>query len=96
MHRACCAALLILARPAASFTPIAEILCEPRAAMVERLERQHGERPIGQGLRSHEEVMELWGDGSGGWTLVMTYATGNSCIVAMGEDWQDMPALDPA
>lgn len=91
MHRFACMAALLAATPAPAFTPIAEILCEPRGTMVERLERQYGERQIGQGLRSREQVMELWGDEAGGWTLVMTYASGTSCIVAMGEGWEALP-----
>ncbi|MEO1777376.1 MAG: hypothetical protein AAFU63_01165 [Pseudomonadota bacterium] len=29
--------------------------------------------------------MELWEDADGDWTLIITYASGKRCIVAMGE-----------
>ncbi|WP_280138457.1 hypothetical protein [Aliiruegeria lutimaris] len=36
--------------------------------------------------------MELWAGERGDWTLMMTCASGRSCIVAMGEHWQ--PIID--
>jgi hypothetical protein len=39
--------------------------------------------------------MEVWTDEAGGWTLVVSYAHGTSCIVAMGEHWQEV-RRDPA
>ena len=47
------------------------------------------------GLRGPEQVMELWTGADGDWTLVVTYASGTSCIVAMGQDWQAV-AREPA
>jgi hypothetical protein len=34
--------------------------------------------------------MEVWTDAHGDWTLVVRYAHGLSCIVAMGEHWQSL------
>ncbi|WP_256364005.1 hypothetical protein [Ruegeria sp. 6PALISEP08] len=31
--------------------------------------------------------MEVWSNQRGDWTMVVTYATGTSCIVAMGDNW---------
>ena len=79
--------------------PIAEIICAPTDQMTERLTRQFGENRSAIGLRSPDEVMEVWTRGAGeSLTLVVRYAEGNSCIVAMGEDWQVLvPAnSDPA
>ena len=78
------------AAPAAS--PIAEILCEPTERLHRTLASRFGASRAGSGLRDREQVIELWTTPSGDWTLIATYATGTSCIVAMGETWsQDDP-----
>ena len=39
--------------------------------------------------------MEIWTNPkSGDWTLVQTYVEGNSCIVAMGEYWENLTPID--
>ena len=82
--------------PATAGTPIAEVLCAPRAEMVQRLTVQYGARLSGMGLRNVEMVMEIWTDPRGEWTLVQSYTDGKSCILAMGEGWETMPLPDPA
>ncbi|KAJ56535.1 hypothetical protein ACMU_06230 [Actibacterium mucosum KCTC 23349] len=79
-----------------SASPIAEVVCAPRDEMVQRLERQMGERKVASGLRGPEEIMEMWSSDRGDWTLVMTYAAGHSCIVAMGEHFVPSLPRDPA
>ncbi|MFP4327110.1 MAG: hypothetical protein ACLFQL_03800 [Paracoccaceae bacterium] len=63
--------------------------------MQDRLVRQFGESRRASGLRGREQIMEVWTDGRGDWTMVVTYASGTSCIVAMGEAWQEH-GQDPA
>lgn len=79
-------------------SPIAEVICEPKPRMEQRLTTRLGATRQAMGLRGPEQVMELWTDPEGDWTLVISYATGQSCIVAMGEDWQGRPSRpgDPA
>lgn len=64
--------------------PIAEVLCEPEARMQQKLAQHFGAKRIWQGLRSPDQIMELWQDHNGDWTLVVVHAGGNHCIVAMG------------
>ena len=85
------AAVAVAASPAPATSPIAEVICAPTERMQARLTRQFGERRTASGLRSPDEVMEVWTDAEGGWTLVMRYAHGTSCIVAMGEHWETAP-----
>ena len=84
--------------PAAVASPIAEVICAPSAELTDRLEHQFGESLRAQGLRDPETMLEVWSsDLTGRWTLVMSYASGRSCIVAMGEHWDQIPApQDPA
>jgi hypothetical protein len=78
--------------PATAAGPIAEVVCAPRADMVARLSRDFRATPQGMGLRDVDAVMELWTDAEGRWTLVQRYATGISCILAMGEGWEPLAA----
>lgn len=86
---------LMFAGPAASGSPIAEVICAPKQQMKERLTLQYGETRRATGMRNPEEIMEVWADPAGDWTMVITYASGKSCIVAMGEHWHEEPR-DPA
>ncbi len=88
--------LLFLATPAFASTPIAEVICAPKDRMEEKLRLQFGNTPQAMGLRSPTEIFEVWTGDAGDWTLVVSYASGKSCIVAMGEDWQTMAPKKPA
>ena len=77
--------VLVLATPAAAQSPIAEVICVPRAELVQRLS---GAKLTGSGLRDAETVMEVWTRASGDWTLVQSHANGTACILAMGEAWE--------
>ncbi len=87
--------IVLLAQPAQAQSPIAEVICAPRAEMVQRLTRAYGASLAASGLRDVEAVMEVWTAPSGDWTLVQTYTDGQSCILAMGANW-DMPLLRDA
>ncbi|MHC0054369.1 hypothetical protein [Actibacterium sp. D379-3] len=91
-------ALAVFALPADAASPIAEIICAPRDEMAQRLSGQYGHVRNGIGMRGPESMVEVWtSERSGDWTLLMTYADGKSCIVAMGENWADLrPVHDPA
>ncbi|WP_338092620.1 hypothetical protein [Salipiger mangrovisoli] len=84
------------AGPAPAASPIAEVICEPSPRMTERLTRQQGATLASTGLRSPEEVVELWLDPRDNWTMVIAYASGTSCIVAMGAHWSPTQPQDPA
>ena len=88
MRAMICLLALTAASPADAKTPIAEVVCAPTAQMTQRLESRMGSTITATGLRNPEEVMEVWTDAQGEWTLVIRYASGNSCIVAMGQHWQ--------
>lgn len=83
--------LISAALGAQASSPIAEVICQPTAALHDRLERQFLAVRSATGLRGPDELMEVWTTSRGDWTLVMTYANGTSCIVAMGEAWAPEP-----
>lgn len=88
------AALCFAPLPVAAGGPIAEVICAPRDALVQRLTLQYGASLRASGIRDADAVIEVWATEAGRWTLVQRYANGQSCILAMGADW-DM-ALPPA
>ncbi|KIN78776.1 putative signal peptide protein [Sulfitobacter mediterraneus KCTC 32188] len=50
----------------------------------------HAERRA-LGFRGPETLLEVWIDPrTQDWTLVQTYTNGTSCIIAMGEHWEDL------
>lgn len=77
-------------------SPIAEVLCEDTQKLTDKLVHQFGEKRTATGLRGPEQIVEIWTDRHGDWTMVVTYATGTSCIVAMGEEWANHSDRDPA
>lgn len=84
------AALLV---QTAAASPIAEVICDTTPRLEQRLERAFLAERSATGIRSREQVMEVWTDRKGDWVLVSRHATGTSCIVAMGQHWQQ---ADPA
>ncbi|NBD28719.1 MAG: hypothetical protein GVY31_01605 [Alphaproteobacteria bacterium] len=90
------AALCLFPLPLAA-SPIAEVVCGPSDRMIQRLETQFMASRTAIGMRDEEQLMEVWTDEQGDWTLVASYASGISCILAMGRHWQDLTApTDPA
>jgi hypothetical protein len=80
--------MLSVPAPAAAWSPLGEVLCAPRPAVVARLERDHRATLRATGLREGGTLIEVWAAEDGGWTLVQSYAGGTACIVAMGAAWE--------
>ena len=80
--------LLLSAAPAAAQSPIADIICAPTPQMEKRLASHRNITKAASGLRNPEEVLEVWTGAEGTWTMVIRYASGTSCIGAMGDAWQ--------
>ena len=77
--------------PAVSHAQMADVTCDDSARMERMLSTvMHAERRA-LGLRGPETLLEVWIDPrTQDWTLVQTYTNGTSCIIAMGEDWEDL------
>ena len=85
-----------MAGPIHAKSPISEVVCDTKPRMEHRLETRLQSTRSAYGLRGPEQVMEVWTNENGNWTLVVAYASGQSCIVAMGEHWQAPVLKDPA
>ena len=86
----------VLSSPVLAKSPIAEVLCEPTPRLHEKLKRQFNAQRVASGVRGPEQIMEVWNTQHGSWTMIVTYATGTSCIVAMGQDWYMRAENKPA
>lgn len=88
-----------LALPGSAFatTTITDVICYDRDTMLVRLEQTHRAERQGRGMRGPDALLEIWAiPSTGEWTLVQTYASGKSCIVAMGDNWEALESKDPA
>ena len=47
---------------------------------------------VSGGLSSATKLVEIWATEDGAtWTILLTEASGRTCIMAAGKDWLDMP-----
>jgi hypothetical protein len=73
--------------------------CTERDRLVGFLSDKYKETPRAMGLVSNSGVMEVYVSSQGSWTIVVTSSKGMSCVIAAGENWEDMRVAlkdDPA
>ena len=71
----------------------AQVPCAPRAELIAILQQRYDERAIGIGVVSTGAVLELWASRKGeSWTIVVTLPSGQACVLAVGEAWQNLSA----
>jgi hypothetical protein len=68
--------------------------CSSHGEVTKMLNQQFSEVPAALGLQSNGHLLQVFAskDGSS-WTIVTTRPDGTSCLVAVGHDWEIMPAL---
>ena len=65
--------------------------CAPRDAVVEKLQEKYAESFIGGGLQNSDTLVEIWtSEKSGSFTILVTQASGISCIVSTGQNWNSV------
>jgi hypothetical protein len=69
----------------------AEAVCGQRGQIVAGLDKKYAEKPTAMGLSSNGTVLEVLASDSGSWTLIITHPNGISCLLAAGEDWENLP-----
>jgi len=79
-------AAFFMAAPAA-----AQTMCGDRAAVVASLEKTYFEAPVSMGLVNNGAVIEILALPSGSFTIILTRPDGLSCVMAAGENWEDLP-----
>lgn len=69
----------------------AQMLCGQRADIIESIAEKYKELPAAYGLSGDKLMFELFTSEGGTWTMLMTRPGGVSCIMAVGQSWEDLP-----
>ncbi len=82
---------LAIVFPAAAASPMA---CDKRDDILRHLEGKYSEKPVAVGVANNGGIVEVLTNGKGStWTIIITLPTGMSCLVAAGEDWEELPQV---
>ncbi len=82
---------LLIGWGAFSSSAQAQTMCGERRAVVANLEQTYSEAPVSIGLASNGAVIEVLASPSGSFTIVLTQPNGLSCVMAAGENWENLP-----
>lgn len=83
---------------AAATAAPAQTACLSHDKLVEMLNGRYSEKPVAAGLEVGGRLFEVFAADDGAtWTMVVTTPQGSSCVVAVGEEWQEPQqlAFDP-
>ena len=70
--------------------------CFDRARLIENLSSGYSESLAGAGLRSSQQLLELWtSPETGTFTIFVTLPDGTSCVLASGKNFHLMPGGAP-
>lgn len=64
--------------------------CAPRQVVVEALAKHH-ETTVAGGISAQGALIEIFASPKGGWSLVLTRPDGVSCMIDVGENWEQIP-----
>ncbi len=68
----------------------AQMACGTRDVVVGKLDKIYGEVRRGGGLAGPTAIFEIWAsDVTGTWTILKTTPNGLTCVMAVGDNWQD-------
>lgn len=92
LFRAIVASLVAASAAATQAAPShAETLCHDRAVILERLKVAYAEMPRAVGLTADGAVLEILASATGSWTILVTYPSLTTCVLAAGEAWETLP-----
>ncbi len=84
--------VITVALPNVAQANLGDIKCDDTARLRTTLTGPLGAQRQAGGLRDPETMLEIWVTRrDGDWMIVQNYANGTSCIVAMGEYWEEAP-----
>ena len=82
--------LMITATLLAAGTAQAGPNCAPRESLLMALAEQYAETPMVRGLINRNAALELYASPAGTWTLTTVGVDGQSCIVAVGTNLENV------
>jgi hypothetical protein len=62
--------------------------CAPRDTIIDQIGKRYGEGQEGIGLTPAGTLVEVFVSDKGTWTILLSTPQGNSCIAAVGENWE--------
>ena len=65
----------------------ARVACNTREEVVKALSQQFAEVPVVHGITQSGQLMEMFASTEGTWTLILSLPTGQSCLIANGDDF---------
>lgn len=77
----------ILTAPAALAQPV----CGAHNTVSENLKEAYAEAPISMGVTTGGGIIEVFASDEGSWTMVITQPNGVSCLIAVGQSWENLP-----
>lgn len=88
------AAAALIAAPAYAQSAGPGPACVKRADLIKHLEAKYHEAPSAVGIADNGALLEVFSSKSGEtWTVTVTMPNGISCMVASGQQWQDVPRV---
>lgn len=76
--------------PAAAQAPA----CVKRTDLLQHLANRYHETPVAVGIADNGALLEVFVSTEGEtWTVAVTLPSGVSCLIATGEQWQDLPRI---
>lgn len=70
----------------------AQSICLPRKELGKQLEQSFSEQALAYGVTEDGALLEIFSSRDGlTWTLVVTVASGQSCVLATGDSWTTLP-----
>ena len=66
--------------------------CGDHRSITESLARSYSERPHAIGLSADGKLFEVLVSETGSWTILITFPSRRTCLVAAGESWESIPA----
>ena len=81
----------------ASATAQQQPACAQRGDVLKHLSAKYTEAPVALGLANNGGVVEVLSSKTGSsWTIIITMPNGPTCMVAAGENWEEIPHIAKA
>ena len=71
----------------------AQTVCGERTQVISDLAQHNGEKPKAIGLSASGTLVEVLVSPNGEWTILVTYPSDQTCLVASGAHWTSIPVV---
>ena len=68
----------------------AQTVCGERVEIVNRLTDGYEEQQTSAGIARNGSLVEIFSSETGSWTIIFTVPGGQTCLMAVGENWQSL------